>query len=466
MAKILFFNSPLRENVYIRTNVSVGAPSYPNLTLATLAGHLIKEHSVRVIDLDILNRYYDPLFDEIKRFKPDIVAASAKTPDYLAVKDIMYKIKKEYPDLTTIVGGVHITALPEEASKESCFDIIVIGEGDEVIPKILSSSLKDIEGIIYREDSAGITTSNPKKGLIKDLNSMPYPAWQLFDINKYKNSRLSSRKNPVGLIETSRGCAFECNFCSKLTFGTKYRVKEYDRVVDELEFMLKCGFKEIHIVDDSFTQNINRAKRVCSEIIKRGLKFPWSLFNGIRVDMVDKEFFTLAKKAGCWQIGFGIESGDQEVLDKINKKTKLSDIETAIKLAKKADIDTFGFFIFALSGETEASMKKTIEFAKKLPLDIAKFDICIPYPGTPYYDSLKSEGRIKTEDWTKYICHQINEPLFEHPDLSWETIGFYYKKAFREFYLRPNYIMRRFFRSIKMGDILYDAQYFLKSKWQ
>jgi len=465
MAKILFFNPPSRKNAYLSTNVRVGAPSYPSLTLATLAGNLTAEHNVRIIDLELSAGLNQSLFDEIQDFRPDMIASSANTPAYFTVKSLMSEIKEKYPHIKTIVGGVHATALPEEVKGERCFDIVVIGEGDRVIPEILASSVRDVPGIIYTDPRSGKKVSNPERDLISDINKLPYPAWQLFKLKKYENSRLSSRKNPVGLIETSRGCAFQCNYCNKLTFGSKYRTKDPGRVVDEMEYMLKSGFKEIHIADDSFTQDIGRAKEVCAEIIKRKLKFPWSLFNGVRADMVDLEFFQLAKRAGCWQAGFGLETGDQNVLNRINKKITLSQTENAVKLAKLAGIDTFGFFVFALAGETQESMKRTMEFAKKLPLDTAKFDICIPYPGTPYYKELEKAGKIRSYDWSKYVCHQTGEPLFDHQNLSWPTIATYYKKAFREFYLRPAYIARRVMRSLKMGDIMYDIRYFLKSKW-
>ncbi len=464
MAKILFFNPPSKRNVYLSTNTSIGAPNYPNLTLATLAGNLVNTHKVKIIDLDLLANFYEPLFNEIQNFKPDIIASSSNTPDYIIIKEIMYRIKEKYPDIRIVIGGVHITALPDEVSKENCFDVMAIGEGDKVISEILSSpSIKDVPGIIYI--SSGERVYTPRRQSIVDLNALPFPAWSLFALEKYKNSRLSSRRNPVGLIETSRGCAFQCNFCNKLTFGSKFRAKDPKRVVDEIEYMLKCGFREIHIIDDSFTQNIQRAKEICIEIMRRDLKFPWALINGIRANLVDFEFFNLAKKAGCWLVGFGIETGDQNILNRINKRITLSQSENAVKLAQKAGISTFGFFILALSGETEESMERTIQFAKKLPLDIAKFDICIPYPGTPYYEELKLQGRIKSVDWSKYNCHQIDVSLFDHPNLTWSVIRSYYKKAFRDFYLRPTYIIRRFMRSFKMGDLIYDIQYLLKAKW-
>ncbi len=453
MFKILFFNPPSRKTAYLQTNVRVGTPSYPNLTLATLAGHLVKEYDVRIVDLDFTNDTWKTLSEAINDFHPDIVASSIKTPVYQVVRELMTSVKKIYPAVKTIVGGVHVTALPEEAAATGCFDIIVMGEGDLVLPELLKGKLPDETKIIQ------------PRPLITDLNAMPFPAWHLFDLKKYKNSRLSSRANPVGHIETSRGCGYRCNFCSKLTFGTAYRVKSPKRVVDEMEYMLKCGFREIHIADDSFTQDINRAKAVCEEIIRRGLKFPWSLINGVRVNLVDEEFFRLAKKAGLWQAGFGIETGDQKVLDRVNKQINLDQIRKAVLAADKAGVDSFGFFIFGLAGETEESMKKTIQFAKTLPLSIAKFDICIPYPGTAYYRELSDKGQILSRDWSNYVVHQIEKPLFKHENLDWPVIGHYYKRAFREYYLRPSYILRRFWRDIKRGDLFYDLWYFLKSKW-
>ncbi|MCX5679924.1 MAG: radical SAM protein [Candidatus Omnitrophica bacterium] len=466
MSKIILFNSPSRSNVYLSTNVKVAAPSYPSLTLATLAGALSSKHGVRIVDLEFSADPVKTLLDEIKSYGPDFIGASASTPDYLTVRDIMRKVKDVAPSIITIVGGVHVTTLSDDAANEACFDIVVVGEGDKTLPEILSAaSPYGIPGTLYKDASSGRIVRAPKRQLIRDINELPCPDWGLFELKRYRNSRISSRKNPVGLMETSRGCAFQCNFCNKLTFGSAYRPKNPKRVVDEMEHMLKCGFREIHIIDDSFTQDMGRAKDVCREILRRGLKFPWVALSGLRVDLVDLEFFRLAKRAGCWMSGFGIESGDQEVLDRMSKGITLSQVERAVALAKKAGIETFGFFILGLLGETEVSMRRTIDFAKRLPLDIAKFDICIPYPGTPYYNILKAAGRIKSENWSKYVCHQTEESLFNHHNLSWGTIESFYKKSFMEFYLRPSYILRRFFRSLRKGDILNDIRHFLGSKW-
>lgn len=456
MARVLLVNLSSRKLVYWATNVRVGAPSYPCLTLATLAGHLIKKHQVKIVDLDLVSDSWVELKRQIKSFGPEVVAVSVKTPIYPIATELMFKAKKISPKITTIIGGVHATLCPEEVVSARCFDIVVVGEGDFALPTLLAKkNLNNFKGKIYQD----------KRTPINNLDDLPLPAWQLFDLSKYRNSRLSCRKNPAGLLETSRGCAYRCNFCCKAIFGTHYRVKSPKRVVDEMEYMLKCGFKEIHIADDSFTQNIERAKEICREIIRRKLKFPWSLLNGIRVNFTDWEFFQLAKQAGCWQVGFGIESGDQRILDKVGKGSKLAEIRRAVLLAERAGLETFGFFILGLLGETEKSMAKTINFAKSLPLSTAKFDVCIPYPGTDYYQKLKAQNRILTQDWSAYCLHQVDKPLFEHEDLSWATLRRYYRRAFREFYLRPAYLWNRFKRDLVKGDLLYDLGYLLKSQW-
>jgi len=463
MSKILFFNSPSRQSVYIETNVKVAAPSYPNLTLATLAGQL-RDHTVKILDLELSTHPSKTLLDCIETFKPDLLCASIKTPDYPLVKNLMSLAKEKNGGLTTIVGGVHVTTLPDEVAKEPCFDILVLGEGDRAIPDILSAkSLDAVPGIIYKQGDEFFRT--PERKLLEDLDALPYPDWSHYDLKNYKNSRVSSRKNPCGHIETSRGCAHQCNFCNKSIFGSRFRVKSPGRVVDEMEYLLSVGFQEIHLVDDSFTQDIERAKAVCREILRRKLNFPWTCINGVRVDMVDAEFFQLAKKAGCWQIAFGIESGDQGVLDRVRKRTTLAQIQKAVTLCSKAGINTWGFFILGLAGETEEAMRKTIDFSKSLPLDLAKFDVCVPYPGTEYYKELKKGQRLCSEDWSSYLLHQTNVPLFHHPNLRWEVIVKYYKVAFWEFYLRPGYILRRIAKGLANGDIFFDLLYFLKTKW-
>ena len=247
MARVLFFNPPSVEHIYHATNVSIAAPSYPSLSLATLAGSLVSSHEVRIVDLEFSQDVFVTLSDEIDGFRPDVIAFSVNTPVYNIVREMAYRIKERYAAAKIIVGGVHITALPEEAGKESCFDVLAIGEADKTMGELMSlSSQKEVAGIMYKNEVSGGFVATRTREHLSDLDTLSLPAWNLFRLQRYRNSRISSRLNPVGLIETSRGCAFQCVFCSKLTFGNRYRAKSPKRVVDEMEYMLKCGFREIH----------------------------------------------------------------------------------------------------------------------------------------------------------------------------------------------------------------------------
>lgn len=465
MARILFLNIPLRRQIYLETNVSAAAPHYPSLTIATLAAEVSKEHEVKVVDLELADNL-NTLYQTLQGYRPDMVALSINTPAAKTAYDLARRIKEALPEVIIVAGGVHVTTLPHEVRAEGTFDYLVLGEGDFLIDEILSGRIasRHIVDLVSSQGMPVVDNGLLYSGM-QEMDHIPFPAWGHFDVEAYKNSRISSRYNPVGLIETSRGCAFKCNFCNKKTFGTKFRTKSPERVVDEFNYLTSSGFKEIHITDDSFTQNLDRAKIICEKLMRQDNKFTWSLINGVRVDKVDAEFLSLAKRAGLWQIAFGIESGNDDILKKIKKGTTTKMVSRAVKLAAKAGIDTFGFFMLALTGETEETMRDTIDFSLQLPLSIAKFDIAIPYPGTEFYLDLERERRILSRDWDKYSCHQFEDPIYTHPNLSWDVVQKYYKRAFRKFYIRPSYFARRFCRDLAKGDLINDFKYFFKTNW-
>ena len=184
--------------------------------------------------------------------------------------------------------------------------------------------------------------------------------------------------------------------------------------------------------------------------------------NGIRVDRVDEELFHKMKKAGCYRVSLGVESGNQEILNKIKKGINLEQLGKAFKLAKKAKIETIGFFMVALPGDTKETIGQTIEFAKELKPDIVKIGITIPFPGTELYNQLDSQGLIKSKDWKYYNYHNPNK-IYNHENLSWEEIYAARKNFYKQIYLTPGFIYRRIIRGIKTGEIFYDIFYFLKS---
>lgn len=462
--KILLIN-PSMEEIYENSYVKDSVPNFPPLNLLTLAGGLLDgSHQCKIIDLNMipLNRIYDELKKTIQDFNPEVFGITFASALYSQCMQTISIIKKIVPDALIIAGGAHASSDATSTLKDTKIDIAVMGEGDFTIQEILSGKpLKDILGIAYKEDTKIII--NPPRPFLNDLDTLPYPAYHLLDIQKYKVPHTLCKENPVASIETSRGCVWGCVYCNKSVFGRNFRVKSAERTVEEIKKLIDFGFKEFHINDDMFTTQIDRAKKVCQLMIDNNLKIHWNCANGIRVDRVDDELFPLMKAAGCYRVSFGVESGNQEILNNIDKSQTLDQIRNAFRLAKKAGIETNGFFMFGLPGEKEEHLKQTIKFAKELKPDIAKFDIMIPLPSTPIYKEW--EGKyIITKKWDDYGFHK-GEAVYNHPNLSWKTLKKYYTKAYRSFYLDPRYISRRIIRSIKNGVILDDIRLFFKIKW-
>jgi anaerobic magnesium-protoporphyrin IX monomethyl ester cyclase len=303
--------------------------------------------------------------------------------------------------------------------------------------------------------------------LIEDLDSLPMPAWHLFDPNFYKNkmSRLLAKRPPATMAEFSRGCIYKCDFCaSKMTMALGYRKKSPKRCAEEVRLMESLGWTEFMLADDIFTSHHSWAVEVCEEIIKTNTKMVWSCTNGIRVESADDKLFNVLKKAGCYRVSFGFESGNDEILKAFGKggKATITQGQVAVKKARAAGIDTNGFFLLGLSPDTESSMEDTIRFARILELDMLKFGIAIAFPGTPMFNDYAKEGLIKSYDWDEYHIY-TEKPLFTHRKLNYETILSFMKKAYMiAIFTNPAFIFRRFIRGLRTGEFFWDAYYSVK----
>ncbi|WP_455368078.1 B12-binding domain-containing radical SAM protein [[Eubacterium] cellulosolvens] len=414
------------------------------LGLAYLAAVLeVEGHRIKIIDLKVEPKSGPEIRKEINA--TDMVGITSTTPEIYNAYKICNVAKEE--GVPVVMGGPHPSALPYE-SLEEC-DLVVRGEGEGTIVNVCNAietgeSLRDIRGILYK-DKEKVVDNTPRE-LIRDLDSIPFPAVHLFpDIKKYTIQHpLLDRKSASGVILTSRGCPYNCVFCYKSIFGNVYRYRSSENVLSEWKTLVeKYKVREIGIVDDTFTTNSKRVIEICKMILKEKLQVPWLMPSGMRVKPISKEILEWMKKSGCIRIAFGIESGSQEVLNKIRKGITLEEVEKAVDLTKKVGLETIGLFMIGNYGEDESSIKQTIKFSKKLNLDYAIFYVATPYPGTELFEIIKNHGRFLITSWDKYGIHGNNKAYFELGDVKKELVEKMFKQAYRSFYLNPRYIKKR-----------------------
>lgn len=460
--KVLLVNLGF-EKFYEKTNIRGVAPTAPPLSLACLSGSLIRGgFEVEVFDFNI---YEDADFlDTVRNFAPDYVGITFVTPLIQEANRVAQLAKGVNSDIIVMAGGPHCSSFPESTLKETIFDLVAVGEGDFTICEIVEGkTYAEIDGIAYKDN--GEIKLNPRKPFVKDLDVLAPPDYGVFELDKYKISPAIARGNPVAWVETSRGCVYDCVFCNKNCFGKTFRVKSPERVVEDFQRVIDYGFKEIYLADDGFTTHMTRAKKVCDLLIEKNIKIDWCTLNGIRADRVDLELLQKMKQAGCYRIYLGVESGNQGVLDTIKKGTTVQHLENAVTWGKQAGLEVVGYFMLGLPGDTEETMQQTIDFAKKLNLDLVKASITIPLPATEMFNDLDKENLIKTYDWTKYKFHSVPSTIYDHQTLPWPVIEKYYKKFYRQVYLRPGVIVKKMIKSVWNKTLLSDMKLALSVKW-
>ena len=458
----LFINPPNAFAQYIGSKLNSAVLKYPLLSFASLAAVLRQEGAkVAILDLGIVGNY-DGIEKVLEEIKPRYIGFTGTTPLFPKVVELSFKVRQILGDeVTILIGGPHATALPEESLMSSEADILVFGEGERTIVDIWKGKkLSEINGIYYKENGGVLRT--PRRGRIECLDDLPFLAVDLYESQFYQSAKALSRATPNFQYESSRGCRGVCIFCNKNISGTQFRMKSPERVVSEIEYILKYGYKEIRFVDDQFNADIDRAIKICELIIKKNLKFPWSLASGIRVDTVNEEFFKVAQRAGCYQMGIGFEAGDQAALDSINKGVTIEQSLNCMRLLRKSGIEAIGFFIFGLPEDTVETMEKTIKFALKLMPDYAKATILIPFPGTTLFSQYEKKGLIKTRECDKYTFHLVKE-IYKHPTLDFQILQQYYDRFNKKFYLSPDFLYRKLLGSIRNFSVVENLTYGLQT---
>ncbi len=415
----------------------------PALALGYLASALKKKKfAYKIIDCNIEQDYLNKIFSLAASF--DYVGITATIGNIESAVSIAGFIKEKFPDKKIIFGGPQAAAIYKELIPEYC-DIVVLSEGEHIVVEIMQGkALSEIKGIAYFDK--GKVVINQKREFINDIDSINFPAWEDFDLGKYRPvvKRRGYIKQPFVLFLTSRGCPYDCVFCTKNIHGYQLRLRSVENILAEIdELVNRFGVKGISIADDNFTFYPDRVKEICSKIIERGYKdISFSVFAGIRSDIGDEEMFRLMKKAGFSFVAFGIESGSQKVLDKVSKRLDLSKVGKTISLAKKAGLYTLGFFMLGFVYDDYNSMKDTIKFAKSLPLDIAGFHIATPLPGTKYYNQLSAKATFAYKSNLESLNYHKYLIPFEFSGYDGKMVKKMHDKAYFEFYSRPKQILR------------------------
>ncbi|MFA6106354.1 MAG: radical SAM protein [Patescibacteria group bacterium] len=430
------------------------APPYPPLGLLSVGAILKKSgHKVKFIDIDA-ERYSNEKFVKyLTDFQPDLVAITCVTPTFNAAAGLAGLVKAK-TSAKVMFGGVHPTIAPDDCLKNPNIDFLVVGEGEETVKELalfLESGRVDyekIKGLWARIN--GQIIKGEARPLINDLDEMPYPAWELVsDLKNYQTP--DALRHPVMSIMTTRGCPFGCTYCcSKQIFGRLYRTRSTASLIKEIRYYIdNFGVKELHIMDDVFTLDKARTLEICRSIQREKFNLTLSFANGIRADSIDDEVLKALKDTGFEDLGFGVETGDEDILKSIKKNLSKDALRRAFRLAKRYGFNTWGFFIIGLPGESAATIKKTIEFAIELDPDFAKFLILKPFPGSEVFNQLNEKGYIKNFNYDNYGVY--TPPVHEFPWLSAKSMLNWQRWAYLRFYLRPKKIIRHLMK-IKSWD--------------
>jgi magnesium-protoporphyrin IX monomethyl ester (oxidative) cyclase len=412
--KVLLIYPPFSLASYERPIVT------PPLGLAYI-GAVLEEagHKVEILDTIALNwktpikikgrihlgQKWEDISDDIKRSKPDAVGISCPFSCQSRNAHKVAELVKAYDtDVPVIMGGAHPSTLPKSVLQDQNVDYVVIGEGELTMLNLLKTlskgaSFNEIDGFAYREK--GKTVINPKKKFIEDIDSLPLPARHLLPMKEYFNAEAPHgpelMRKPFTSMITSRGCPFNCVFCSIHTiWGRRWRPRSPDNVLLEIEHLIDVyKIREIHFEDDNLTLDKRRMEKICDLILDRGLDIKWFTPNGVAIWTLDKNLLEKMKKSGCYKLCFGIESGCPQTLQFIKKPINLTHARQVIHWANDVGIWTHGFFVIGFPYETKEAIYETLRFAVESDLDFASFFIATPLPGTRLLEIVKKEGLIE-----------------------------------------------------------------------
>lgn len=420
-----------------RTSISIVHP----LGLMYIASTLKSKgfDQIEILDTRVLNKPYEMVSKRIEEFKPDIVGISALTAEAESLNIISSIAKKTNPKILVVVGGPHPTAYPEEVLSNHNIDIIVYGEGEETFLELCTKyaggnhkEYLNIKGIAYRDGDR--VRINPPREFISDLDRLPFPAWELIDMNAYLKftSMASLGHRPYMSLVTSRACPFKCIYCHNI-FGKRFRARSPENILKEILLLRsKYGINEFEILDDIFNLDKRRAEQFWELVIA---KIPDARFvfpNGIRADMLDENHIRKMKRAGVIYTAVAVESANERIQKLIKKYLNLDRIRNTIECLYEYRIFTNGFFMLGFPTETREEIINTINFACSSELTTAQFFIVTPFHGTELAELYKESIKNFKIDFSKYEYYLGEFNLSNVSDRElfrlqrWANIRFYY----------------------------------------
>jgi len=448
--KVLLVNPPAKNLVrtFAPDALTEEMGLYPPMGLLYIASYAMKAHGER-FKIEILDTQVERMdYKKIKKFleekKPDIIGISCMTFLLIDALKVARLAKETNPRTHVVFGGTHPTIYPVEMLSQPEIDSIVIGEGEITFAELLDALFmkkfpSGINGVGYKEN--GKILLNPRREFIRDLDSLPFPDRDLLPFKKYYNLLGGSKEIMTSLL-TSRGCPHKCIFCTSKD-GRLCRRRSPENTVQEIEECVAKGITDFDIIDDTFTIHRKRVIAIADLIIQRGLKITMDL--RARVDQVDQEILDKLAQAGCNRIRFGVESGSPEVLRALKKGITVEQVRRAFKMAKKAGIVTFAYFMMGSPGEKKKEIIKSIKLAKEIDPDFAQFLITTPFPATELYTLGMEKGVLQGDYWREFSANPGEEfiPQWWTENFTHSELEKWQKKAHLSFYYRPRYVFRQ-----------------------
>ncbi len=429
-------------------SMSKVAPSLLPVSLVYLAGYMEKQgYPVRIFDGQVETMTEQTIRRTIDEFKPDVVGITCMTPMVVETHMVAAITKSCKPAPMVVVGGIHPSILPDDMIQDTNIDVLVRGEGEITFHELLEAwpdrELKSIDGLSYRDGDEVVHT--PDRALLDDLDILPLPARHLVNYEGYHQIPDAVFAEPLREILTSRGCPFQCIFCSaRFISGYKYRYHSPGRVLEEVDLLVnRYRAKQIAVLDDNFVVDRQRTIDICEGLLHKGYhkKLVWT--TAARADQVDYDLMKLMKEAGFKLLSFGVETGSPRLLKMIKKGEDMDQIKVAVESAHRAGLKVRGTLILGLPTETREESMATIRWAKDLRLDFAKFSLATPYPGTVLYDIALKQGKL-SNDWSHFSSmagFADYDPVFVPEGREPREMSLLQKQAMREFYMRPRQVV-------------------------